>query len=529
MSPATAMQGGPAFTLTVNGALFTGQSVVKWGGSARTTSFVSTSQLTAQITAADIASAGSIDVTVVDGAAVSSPSTFVVTALPPLALSGLSPSSLPAGSADFHVAAIGTGFSSASVIAWNGTALPTTYLSSTLLRAAVSATRVAAPGTAQITVVNPAGQGGTSPARPLLITPATLDAVSFQLNPAHTGAVTFRNVALPAATLWSVNLGGTASYSLVVGQTVFVMASIGGNSQLFALNASTGATTWGPVQFAGTANAAYDSGLLYVVNGSGNGVQLLTALDPATGSARWSASVAGSWFAQPPVAAGGLVGALNAGVVTVLNGATGALLWNGSFGGTSGALAITPDGIYGSAPCTTVDLLPLDGTVLWSTNTGCSGGGGDTPVVANGVVYSPINGGYSGIAYDAETGAVVGSFSTTTLPAVTATTIYELSGGTLRALALSNNAVLWSFAGDGQLDTAPIVVGGYVFIGSFGGNLYALDASTGQQLWSQSFGVPINASADGSLSNYGGLAAGNGLLLVPAGNTVTAYLLSTNP
>jgi hypothetical protein len=58
--------GGPGFTLTVNGTGFVTGSVVNWNGSARATTFVSTSQLTATIPASDIASAGTASVSVVN-------------------------------------------------------------------------------------------------------------------------------------------------------------------------------------------------------------------------------------------------------------------------------------------------------------------------------------------------------------------------------------------------------------------------------------------------------------------------------
>ena len=64
LSPSSATAGGIAFTLTVNGTNFVNGSVVRWNGSARTTTYVSPTQLTTAITAADIASAGTFPVTV---------------------------------------------------------------------------------------------------------------------------------------------------------------------------------------------------------------------------------------------------------------------------------------------------------------------------------------------------------------------------------------------------------------------------------------------------------------------------------
>ncbi|HWQ03772.1 MAG TPA: right-handed parallel beta-helix repeat-containing protein [Longilinea sp.] len=62
--PSSATAGDAAFTLTVSGGSFINGSVVRWNGIDRTTMYVSTTQLTASITAADIASAGTIPVTV---------------------------------------------------------------------------------------------------------------------------------------------------------------------------------------------------------------------------------------------------------------------------------------------------------------------------------------------------------------------------------------------------------------------------------------------------------------------------------
>jgi len=57
LSPNTAVRNSGALTLTVNGTGFYNGSVVRWAGSNRVTTYVSATQLTAAITAADIASA----------------------------------------------------------------------------------------------------------------------------------------------------------------------------------------------------------------------------------------------------------------------------------------------------------------------------------------------------------------------------------------------------------------------------------------------------------------------------------------
>ena len=67
LDPAGVAAGGPAFTLTVNGADFVSGSVVRWNGSDRPTAYVDSTRLTAAITAADIAAVGSANVTVFNG------------------------------------------------------------------------------------------------------------------------------------------------------------------------------------------------------------------------------------------------------------------------------------------------------------------------------------------------------------------------------------------------------------------------------------------------------------------------------
>ena len=64
ISPATARKGDAPFTLTVNGAGFIANSTVLWGGSPLVTQYVSATQLTAQVPAANIAAAGTATITV---------------------------------------------------------------------------------------------------------------------------------------------------------------------------------------------------------------------------------------------------------------------------------------------------------------------------------------------------------------------------------------------------------------------------------------------------------------------------------
>jgi len=80
--PDATAPGGPAFTLTVDGAGFVAGSVVNWNGSPRATTFVSSSKLTAAILASDIAKASTASVTVVNpspGGGASNTQSFPIT------------------------------------------------------------------------------------------------------------------------------------------------------------------------------------------------------------------------------------------------------------------------------------------------------------------------------------------------------------------------------------------------------------------------------------------------------------------
>jgi hypothetical protein len=91
---------------------------------------------------------------------------FTITITNPVpVLSGLNPTSATEGDPPFTLTATGTNFVLSSVVQWNGVARPTTYVSATELRAAVPASDIAAPGTATVTVVNPAPGSATSNAK----------------------------------------------------------------------------------------------------------------------------------------------------------------------------------------------------------------------------------------------------------------------------------------------------------------------------------------------------------------------------
>ena len=97
-----------------------------------------------------------------------------------------------------------------------------------------------------------------------------------------------------------------------------------------------------------------------------------------------------------------------------------------------------------------------------------------------------------------------------------------LNGSTLQAM--SGRRTLWTFSGDGGLVTAPVVAGSTAFVGSSSGMLYGLDLRRGQVVWSTNVGAGIPGPDEQNVSQpRTGLGAGQGLLVVPAGNRLAAY------
>ena len=538
LAPATASTGGSAYTLTVNGTGFDSSAQVTWNGSARTTNYVSPSKVTALVTAPDIAASGVFPVAVhnVDGGSISSNAMSVTVADAPLGLTSLAPAFVTAGGPAYFETVIGTGFNSSSVVKWNGSARATTFVSTTQLQAQVSASDIASVGTAAVTVAN---GGSTSATQTLTIGLPSTDATAFQINPQHNGAIRFATIlgssALPLAPSWTAQLDGTASYALIAGGRVFVtVARAAGGSEIVALSAATGAVVWGPVALSGAASATYDNGRVIVLSDNIGSPGIMTGLDAATGTPLWSTALTSQYmFTAPPAAMNGMVytgGAGSGGTLYAVNDVTGALVWTaGVANGDASSPTITADGVYVSYPCQTYDFNPTSGAYVWSNSTGCDGGGGATGTYANGVYYSPNQAsGYSGMSFDAETGNFLSSYQSGQPPAIGATIGYFLQSSTLSAVGLSDSVIRWTFAGDGSLATAPILVNGYVFIATGSGTLYGLDAATGAQVWEVALGGAANAGQWMQLSQSG-LSAGDGLLVVPVGSTVQAFTLSNNP
>jgi hypothetical protein len=78
LMPNSAMSGGPAFMLTVNGSNFGTDAIVYWSSTVRNTTYISGNQLMAAISASDIAMKATIPVYVRTNGQNSTPVNFMV-------------------------------------------------------------------------------------------------------------------------------------------------------------------------------------------------------------------------------------------------------------------------------------------------------------------------------------------------------------------------------------------------------------------------------------------------------------------
>jgi len=161
--PTSTTEGVGAFVLAVNGTGFLPTSEVQWNGTNLTTTYGNAAQLTAAITAAEVATAGTVTVTVSNppSGGTSSGATFTINNPPPV-LYSITPSQALAGSGGFTLTVNGSRFVPRCVIQWDNTNQPTTFISANQLTATVAANYVASAGLASVTVISPVPGGGTS-------------------------------------------------------------------------------------------------------------------------------------------------------------------------------------------------------------------------------------------------------------------------------------------------------------------------------------------------------------------------------
>ncbi|MCL5733942.1 MAG: hypothetical protein M1334_04855 [Patescibacteria group bacterium] len=176
ISPTSTLAGSGGFTLTLNGSNFISSSTVYFNGSSRSTTFSSSTQLTAQILSSDVASIGSFPITVANpapGGGTSTAQTFVVSSVNPApTLTSISPTSTFIGSSGFTLTINGSNFLSSSTVKFNGSNRVMTFINANQIEAAILTSDLTATGTFPVTVTSPSPGGGTSAAQTFTVSAA---------------------------------------------------------------------------------------------------------------------------------------------------------------------------------------------------------------------------------------------------------------------------------------------------------------------------------------------------------------------
>jgi hypothetical protein len=167
LSPSSVAAGAGNTTVTITGANFISTSQAQANATNITTSFTSSTSLTATIPSSMLTGAGTVTIHVLNGTAGSNGLTVTVTSggnNPVPQITSISPDHVTSGDTNTVVTFTGTGFVSGSQIQLNGSNVATTYVSPTSLTCSVSTGTIAMliKQVSEFKVINSAPGGGTS-------------------------------------------------------------------------------------------------------------------------------------------------------------------------------------------------------------------------------------------------------------------------------------------------------------------------------------------------------------------------------
>lgn len=186
ISPNTGLAGAASAVVTVTGTGFVPSTVINVNGSARTTTYINSTQVSVALPSTDFSAAGDLSVTAVNatpGGGTSAPATLALNN-PPVGMIRLSPSALNVGSTSAATITVtGTGFVAASVVQVGGVARQTTYVNGTTLTFTATVADQATIGNWPVVVTNAAPGGGSSPVAYLSITTPPATPVITAVNP----------------------------------------------------------------------------------------------------------------------------------------------------------------------------------------------------------------------------------------------------------------------------------------------------------------------------------------------------------
>ncbi|MFD1600244.1 PKD domain-containing protein [Halobellus rarus] len=280
--------------------------------------------------------------------------------------------------------------------------------------------------------------------------------------------------------VWTISDGTpNVMQPTIANDTLYTAFHDGG--KLYALDPKTGAEKWNSTP-GGTSGStwttpAYANGVLYI----GSNDYKLHAIDAETGAERWHYDTQTNVRSAPAVEDGVVYFGSNDGNMTAVNATTGEKIWN----------------------------YRLYQPVLVESN----------PAVVEGVVYFGSNDD-NVTAVDATTGEKIWNFTlpdeSQSDPTVADGTVFigsdstmgETSGnGQVYALDAETGTEDWNYTMAGDVDAGQVYANGVVYAGSRGGDLAALDAADGSEIWTQSGtgfrGAPVVANGVLYITDFG--------------------------
>lgn len=376
ISPTQVAAAGPAFKMTVLGSGFSSGSTVQWNGSARSTTYVSATELLAQINQTDIASTGSASITVDNGgvaggssntttSGTSNAKTIDIVAQsidatayqidpPHDGAVTFSSVSFPSGNGSAWSVSLGAGTPSNVVIAHGKVFLTTGTSSGSQLLALNQTNGAAAWGPTAIAGLTGGSAGVAYDDGQVFVAEAGFGSSTVNAYNANTGALA-----------WSTPLAASTGAPTAADGFVYAVAT--GNSTLYALNETTGAIAWQqPLSLAGGTPAVTADGVYITSTSTGCST---TDFRPATGEVIWTSSDGSSFCPQTADATPAVA---NQSVYSP--DSSGAAIFPAETGGSPGTLSYSPPGAFTTSQAflsrsPNLDAISLsDDTVQWTFN-----------------------------------------------------------------------------------------------------------------------------------------------------------------
>jgi outer membrane protein assembly factor BamB len=335
------------------------------------------------------------------------------------------------------------------------------------------------------------------------------DWTNFRFDPAHHGVNPNETIISPAnvanlTVKWRSNIGGGCFASASVADGKLYTADTGSaDGKLHALDAATGQELWTFPSDALRGDHAWTSppvanGVVYF--GVNRPIPIVYAVNATTGQEIWHhTGPVANIVSSPALESGRLYVAFTDGAIRALDATNGQVIW--SINHSAGA--VSSPAVGGGRLYIAIDnqgLLALDantGSQLWLAP--MPGPQWSSPAVENGRVFVGSRDDHKLYAFDAATGNTLWTATTNdwvqTSPAVSNGVVYiGNNSGNVYAYNAETGGLIWQspFApGFGGL-SSPTVANGVLYIASgiddsgtqFDGKLYALDATTGEVLFS---------------------------------------------